>query len=244
MSRLAKDEWEKLPNKVVRYFEALAMLAEDRHKEIYKGYKYKPSKKNYGKKSNQKNKRQKPTKTKRSPETIHKSTSEVALGELEEISETSPIENLNATEYNFPESTNFGYPSFDLPLFFDPSIPLSPLNFETSMITNVEQEIYPTFESTDFFPLSPLCFEYSEVINYEPETYPTFDSYPTLDSIDIIPISPLYTECFTINNEDTEICQPFEFIDFLPLYVEDSAMNNIEPEKYLIFDQLNFDEYI
>ncbi|CAG8805292.1 3719_t:CDS:1, partial [Gigaspora rosea] len=142
---------------------------------------------------------------------------------------------------NFSESTNLGYPSFDLPLFSDPSVLLSPLNFECSTITNVEPEIYPTFESTDFPLLSPLYSECSAITNVEPEVYPTFESYPNFDSIDYIPISPLYAECFTINNAETELYQTFEFIDFLPLYVEHSA---IEPEKYLIFDQLNFDELV
>ncbi|KAF0421495.1 MATA-HMG [Gigaspora margarita] len=50
VSRLASEEWKKLPNEVLRFFGVLEKLAKDRHKQVYPGYKYSP-KKCCGKKS-------------------------------------------------------------------------------------------------------------------------------------------------------------------------------------------------
>ncbi|KAF0507833.1 MATA-HMG [Gigaspora margarita] len=42
VSRLAIEEWRKLPAEVLRYFEILEQLAKDKHKEIYLDYRYSP----------------------------------------------------------------------------------------------------------------------------------------------------------------------------------------------------------
>ncbi|CAG8487926.1 14364_t:CDS:1 [Dentiscutata heterogama] len=44
VSRLASEEWNKLPKEVLRFFETLEKLAKDRHSEVYPDYKYSPKK--------------------------------------------------------------------------------------------------------------------------------------------------------------------------------------------------------
>ncbi|CAG8594607.1 6832_t:CDS:1 [Gigaspora rosea] len=272
MSRLAKTAWNNLPNEAIRCFEVLEQWAKDRHKEIYKDYKYAP-KKNNGKKSKSKNTNRKNTKTEQSPIIIHEltnelaihhektieiainheKTTEVAMKESEKTSEISPIENLNVTEYNFSEQTNFGFPSFDWSLFPDQSIyipplsplysepeihlsndsvdfhPLSPLNSECSAIDNAESELYPI---VNFLPLSPLHSESSAIDDAEPEIYPSVDSINFL---------PLNSECSAIDNAEPEIYPTVNFLPLSPLYSECSSIDNVEPEICQTFD---FNEFL
>ncbi|KAF0421498.1 MATA-HMG [Gigaspora margarita] len=292
MSRLAKTEWNNLPNEAIRCFEVLEQWAKDRHKEIYKDYKYAP-KKNNGIKSKPKNTSRKNTKPERSPIIIHEltnelaihhektievaihheKTTEVAQKESEKTSQISPIENLNVTEYNFSELSNFGFPSFDWSLFPDQSIyipplsplydsvdfhPLSPLHSECPAIDNAEPEIYPV---VNFLPLSPLNSERSVIDNAELEIYPTVDSINFLPlhsecsaidnaepeiypTVNFLPLSPLYSECSSIDNVEPELCQTFDFNEFLQLSPLYAEFPAIESAMYPTFDQVNLDEHI
>ncbi|RIB24428.1 hypothetical protein C2G38_2031892 [Gigaspora rosea] len=239
ISCLAKNIWKNLPKEAVRCFEVLEQLAKDRHKEIYKGFKYKPKKNNVKnsnpkktrrnneknsnskntRRNNEKNSNPKNTRRKieRSPEN-HEKTIEVALKESEKTSETSRIENIYISEYNISEQTKFGFQSFDWPLFSYPTIEDSTINNDT--------EIYQTFDSINFLP-SPLIYsEYSMINNVES---------PIFDSTDFLSSSPEYSECSEINNAE----QPtFDFTDFLPsfpLISDCSEINNAEP-----FDSTDF----
>ncbi|RIB24429.1 hypothetical protein C2G38_2031894 [Gigaspora rosea] len=69
ISCLAKNVWKNLPKEAVRCFEVLEQLAKDRHKEIYKGFKYKPKKINV-KNSNPKKTRRNNEKNSNSKNTV------------------------------------------------------------------------------------------------------------------------------------------------------------------------------
>ncbi|CAG8830129.1 44634_t:CDS:1 [Gigaspora margarita] len=261
ISCLAKNVWEDLPKEAVRCFEVLEQLAKDRHKEIYKGFKYNPKKnnvknsnskkpkntrRNNEKNSNSKNTRQnnetnsKPKNTRkkieRSPEN-HEKIIEVALEGLEKTSETSLID---VTEYNILEQTKFGLQSSECPLFSYPSIEDSTINNET--------EIYQTLDSINSLPLpysecstiynveSPIYY-YTDLLSSYPLYFESSEinnvEQPTFDSTVFLPSFLLNSECYEINNAEL-----FDSTDFLPsslLNFEYSVINNVER-----FDSIDF----